>query len=71
MWLAIKDREVWWMAYAMTSQVVALSFNGYFPTLSATMGFNPTVTLLISAPPFVFTAIMTFTVFRSVHVNPK
>ena len=60
--LAIKDWKVWWMAVAMTSQVVALSFNAYFPTLSATMGFNPTVTLLLCAPPFIFTAIMAFVV---------
>ena len=68
LWLAMKDRKVWWMAVAMTSQVVALSFNTYFPTLSATMGFDPTVTLLLCAPPFVFTAIMAFVVARSVDV---
>ena len=71
LWLAIKDWKVWWMAFAMTSQVVALSFNAYFPTLSATMGFNPTVTLLLCAPPFVFTAIMAFAVSRSAHSSPK
>ncbi|KAI0772059.1 MFS general substrate transporter [Trametes elegans] len=64
LWLAVKDWKVWWMAFAMTSQVVALSFNAYFPTLSATMGFDPTVTLLLCAPPFVFTAIMAFVVSR-------
>jgi hypothetical protein len=36
--LAIKDWRVWWLALAMTSQVVALSFNAYMPTLAATMG---------------------------------
>ncbi|KAH9900037.1 MFS general substrate transporter [Cubamyces lactineus] len=64
LWLAVKDWKVWWMAFAMTSQVVALSFNAYFPTLSATMGFDPTVSLLLCAPPFVFTAIMAFVVSR-------
>ncbi|RPD80670.1 MFS general substrate transporter [Lentinus tigrinus ALCF2SS1-7] len=64
LWLAVKDWKVWWMAVATTSQVVALSFNAYFPTLSATMGFDPTVTLLLCAPPFVFTAIMTFIISR-------
>ena len=71
MWLAIKDREVCWIAFAMTSQAVTLSFNAYFPTLSATVGFNTTVMLLLSAPPFVFTAIMAFAISRSVHVYPK
>ena len=52
----------------MASQVIALSFNAYFPTLTATLGFNPTVTLLLCAPPFVFTAIMAFVVSRLVSV---
>ena len=64
LWLAITDWRVWWMAFALTSQVVALSFNAYFPTLSATMGFNRTVTLLLCAPPFAFSAVVAFLVSR-------
>lgn len=59
-WLAITDWKVWWLALALTSQVVALSFNAFFPTLSATLGFNRTVTLLLCAPPFVFAALVAF-----------
>ncbi|KAI1786688.1 MFS general substrate transporter [Ganoderma leucocontextum] len=62
--LAVRDGKVWWMALAMTSFTVALSFNAYFPTLSETMGFGPTVTLLLCAPPFVFAAIVTYAVSR-------
>ena len=62
--MAVTDWKVWWLAFALTSQVVALSFNAYFPTLSATLGFNPTVTLLLCAPPFVFAAIVTFVLSR-------
>ena len=62
--LAVRDWKVWWMAVTMTSFVVALSFNAYFPTLSQTMGFGPTVTLLLCAPPFVFAAIATYAVSR-------
>ena len=64
LWLAITDWKVWWLAFTLTSQAVALSFNAYFPTLSATLGFNPTVTLLLCAPPFVFTAIFAFVLSR-------
>ena len=64
LWLAIMDWRVWWMAFALTSQVVALSFNAYFPTLSQTMGFNRTVTLLLCAPPFAFSAVVAFLVSR-------
>ncbi|KAJ8474746.1 hypothetical protein ONZ45_g15847 [Pleurotus djamor] len=63
-WLAITDWKVWWLAVTLTSQVVALSFNAYFPTLSATMGFDTTVSLLLCAPPFVFTAIFAFVLSR-------
>jgi len=57
-WLAITDPKVWWLALALTSQVVALSFNAYFPTLSATLGYNPTISLVLCAPPFLFTVIV-------------
>ena len=71
LWLVIKDWKVWWMAIAMTSQVVVLRFDAYFLSLSATTGFEPTITLLLCAPPFVFTAIMAFAVSRLVHSSPK
>lgn len=64
LWLALKDWKIWWMSVALTAQVVGLSFNQYFPTLSATMGFNRTVTLLLCAPPFVFTTILSFIISR-------
>lgn len=60
LWLAVTDWKVWWFALAMAAQVVALSFNAYFPTLSATLGYSRTVTLLLCAPPFVFTAFFAF-----------
>lgn len=69
-WLAVSDWKVWWLAFALTAQVVALSFNAYFPTLSATMGFNPTVTLLLCAPPFVIAAIAAFLLSRQVLAEP-
>lgn len=58
LWLAVTDIKVWWLAFAMTAAVVGLSFNAFFPTLSATLGYNTTVSLLLCAPPFVFTAII-------------
>lgn len=56
--MALSDWKVWWLALALTSMVVSLSFNAYFPTLSATMGNNATVTLLLCAPPWVFATIV-------------
>lgn len=65
LYLAVTDWKVWLFALAMTAQVTALSFNAYFPTLSATLSYNPTVTLLLVAPPFVFTVIVAFWLSRS------
>ena len=44
--------------------VVSLSFNAYFPTLTATLGYNRTVTLLLCAPPWAFATIVAFGVTR-------
>ncbi|KAF6762661.1 sugar transporter [Ephemerocybe angulata] len=62
--MALLDWRVWFIALALTSQVVALSFNAYFPTLTATLGYNRTVTLLLCAPPWAFAALVTFFVSR-------
>jgi len=62
--LAVKDWRVWFMALALTSQVVGLSFNAYFPTLTATLGYNTTVTLLLCAPPWAFATIVAFFMAR-------
>lgn len=62
--LAIADWKVWWLAVALTSMVISLSFNAFFPTLSATMGYNPTITLLLCVPPWVFGTIVAFIACR-------
>ncbi|KAF5387819.1 hypothetical protein D9615_000371 [Tricholomella constricta] len=58
LWLAVTDIKVWWLAFGLTSLVVGLSFNAFFPTLSATLGYNTTVSLLLCAPPFVLTVFL-------------
>ena len=57
-WLAITDLKVWWLAITLTSQVVALSFHAFFPTLTATLGYSPTISLILGAPPFIFAGIV-------------
>lgn len=44
-WLALSDGKVWWLTIAFTAEVTALSFNAFFPTLTATLGFSTTVSL--------------------------
>ncbi|KIK90668.1 hypothetical protein PAXRUDRAFT_800745 [Paxillus rubicundulus Ve08.2h10] len=65
LWLALSDWKVWWFAVAVTAHINALSFNLYFPTLTATMGFRTTVSLLLCAPPFIVAAIFAFLYSRA------
>ncbi|KAJ7179945.1 major facilitator superfamily domain-containing protein [Mycena crocata] len=64
LWAALGDWRVWWLAFALTAQVVALSFNAFFPTLTATLLYSPTVTLLLCAPPFGVAALAAFMLAR-------
>lgn len=66
--LALSDWKIWCLALALTSMVISLSFNAFFPTLSATMGFSTTVTLLLCAPPWAFATLVAFAVTRYVNV---
>ena len=61
---ALCDWRVYWLAVALASLVVSLSFNAFFPTLTATLGYSPTVTLLLCAPPWIFATVMAFAVSR-------
>ncbi|KZP03843.1 MFS general substrate transporter, partial [Athelia psychrophila] len=61
---AVTDWKVWWLALALASMIVSLSFVAFFPTLSATMGYNRTDTLLLCAPPWIFATLVSFAVAR-------
>jgi hypothetical protein len=58
--LAITDWKVWWFAILAVAQNVAMSFIVYFPTLTTTLGYNPTVSLILIAPPWVYAVIFIF-----------
>jgi len=62
--LAVKDKKVWFLAFGLTCFVVSLSFNAYFPTLTATLGFSPTVTLLLCSPPWLVATVVSISVSR-------
>ncbi|KIM52147.1 hypothetical protein SCLCIDRAFT_1224048 [Scleroderma citrinum Foug A] len=51
---AFSDWTVWWLAIARSMATVGESFANFFPTLAATIGYDPSVTLLICAPPWIF-----------------
>ncbi|KAG8221321.1 MFS general substrate transporter [Butyriboletus roseoflavus] len=55
--LAIRDIKVWVFMFITCSQLLGLSYINFFPTLTATLGYGTTNTLLMSAPPWVFASI--------------
>ncbi|KAG0709580.1 MFS general substrate transporter [Suillus ampliporus] len=61
---ALMDWRVWWLGVALTLMVVSLSFGNFFPTLSATMGYNATISLLLCAPPWILGTVTSFFVAR-------
>ncbi|KAK0469860.1 major facilitator superfamily domain-containing protein [Desarmillaria tabescens] len=56
--LALKDPLVYMFAIMNITQLLGLSFSNFFPTLTETLGFSTTVSLLLCVPPWVFSAIV-------------
>ncbi|KAI9899850.1 hypothetical protein N3K66_004112 [Trichothecium roseum] len=54
--LALRDPKVWILTIAYHAFIGAGGFQNFFPTLTSTLGFNDTVSLLLVAPPYVFMA---------------
>lgn len=58
LFMALKDTKIYVMMFTFTAYVVGLSFNAFFPSLTKTLGFDYVPTLLMSAPPWVFSCIV-------------
>ncbi|KZT39296.1 MFS general substrate transporter [Sistotremastrum suecicum HHB10207 ss-3] len=54
---AITDPKVALFSIMMVTQLLGLSFVNFFPTITATLGYSTTVTLLIASPPWLVTSI--------------
>ncbi|KAJ6583907.1 MFS general substrate transporter [Mycena vulgaris] len=50
--MAIKDPLILTFAVMNASQLLGLSFINFFPTLTQTLGFSTTISLLLAAPPW-------------------
>ncbi|OJI96588.1 hypothetical protein ASPVEDRAFT_48748 [Aspergillus versicolor CBS 583.65] len=62
LWMALKDVKIYIMMFTFTAYVVGLSFNAFFPSLTETLGFGYVPTLLMSAPPWVFSCLFSLCV---------
>nr|ODN82380.1 MFS transporter [Cryptococcus depauperatus CBS 7841] len=56
--MAVSDWKIYILMASLTACVTGLSFNIYFPTLTKTLGYGTTETLLLSAPPWIFACIL-------------
>lgn len=54
--LALSDPKVWVLTMAQHAFIGAGGFQNFFPTLTRTLGFTDTISLLLVAPPYVFMA---------------
>ncbi|KAL2868879.1 major facilitator superfamily domain-containing protein [Aspergillus lucknowensis] len=62
LFMAAKDSKIYIMMITFTAYVVGLSFNAFFPTLTGTLGFGYVPTLLMSAPPWIFSCLFSLCV---------
>ncbi|KAL0574876.1 hypothetical protein V5O48_007088 [Marasmius crinis-equi] len=56
--MAITDVKVIILAVATVAQLLGLSFVQFFPTLTETLGFSTTISLLLAAPPWIVATIL-------------
>ncbi|KJA20089.1 hypothetical protein HYPSUDRAFT_204133 [Hypholoma sublateritium FD-334 SS-4] len=56
--MAIKDPKVAIFSIMTISQLLGLSFVQFFPTLTQTLGFSTTITLLLAAPPWIVASVI-------------
>ncbi|KAL4752227.1 hypothetical protein BDW72DRAFT_202457 [Aspergillus terricola var. indicus] len=49
---AIRDPKLYMFVVTQMSLITAQSFNNFFPSIVGTLGYNDTITLLLTAPPY-------------------
>lgn len=66
---ASTDWTVWWLALTTTFMNIMLSFQSFFPTLVATIGYGPIVSLLLCSPPWIIGVATSIWVMRHSDVT--
>ena len=54
---AIRDPRLWLFCFIQNMHLSACSFNNFFPTVVGALGFNSTLTLVLTCPPFLVSGI--------------
>lgn len=58
--LAVKDEKMWMVTGQVSFLIVACGIVNFFPTIVATLNYNRTVTLCLTAPPYVLAVPATY-----------
>src|SRR2546421_290251 len=51
---ALIDPKLYMFIVLQMALITAQSFNNFFPSIVGTLGYNTTITLLLTAPPYIF-----------------
>ncbi|KAJ0336921.1 hypothetical protein COL922a_007377 [Colletotrichum nupharicola] len=49
---AVRDPRLWLLAFIQNMHLSACGFNNFFPTVIGSLGFNSTITLVLTCPPY-------------------
>ncbi|TEA22084.1 putative transporter [Colletotrichum sidae] len=49
---AVRDPRLWVLCFIQNTHLSACSFNNFFPTVVGSLGFNDTITLVLTCPPY-------------------
>ncbi|KAH8668461.1 major facilitator superfamily transporter [Xylariales sp. PMI_506] len=52
--LAVTDPKVWLLGITYHATIMGLSFSYFFPSITQSLGYNSTKTLLLTAPPWIW-----------------
>lgn len=66
---AAKDPNMWLFAFMQHMHLAANGFKNFFPTAVETLGFNKTITLTLTCPPYLIAGFIS--VFWSAHSGKK
>ncbi|KAH8879781.1 MFS general substrate transporter [Thozetella sp. PMI_491] len=59
---AIRDPRLYLLCFIQNMHLSACSFNNFFPTVVGTLGFNSTITLVLTCPPYLISGIFGYIV---------
>ncbi|KAJ5346274.1 hypothetical protein N7541_008756 [Penicillium brevicompactum] len=69
---AAKDPRVWLFAFMQHMHLAANGFKNFFPTAVETLGFNTTITLVLTCPPYLIAGIISvFWSWNSGRMNER